>query len=95
VGVHSHVVLQPGQVMFQRGNSTFTHQEIEVYNDVKDTGVPYIYHITTDANPELLPLDLGDITSGVLAARSDLATAMAGNFLKGDIVSCISAPSSG
>jgi hypothetical protein len=35
-------------------------------------------------------LDLGDITSGVLAARNDLATALSGNFLNGNIVDCIS-----
>ncbi|KAK7031969.1 hypothetical protein R3P38DRAFT_2522507, partial [Favolaschia claudopus] len=75
-GVHSHVSLAPGQVMFQHGNSTFTHQEIEVYDDAKGAGVPYTYRITTDANPQLLPLDLGDITSSVLAARIDLAAAM-------------------
>lgn len=90
VGVHSHIALAPGQVMFQGGNSTFTHQEIKVYDDVKDTGVPYTYRITTDAEPQLLPLDLGDITSGVLAARNDLATAMAGgNFLNGNNIYCI------
>ncbi|KAF8206869.1 hypothetical protein K438DRAFT_1756212 [Mycena galopus ATCC 62051] len=76
VGVHSHVALAPRQVMFQHGNSTFTHQEIEVYDDVKDTGVPY------HNGYGLLPLDLGDTTFVVLAARSYLATAMAGNFLK-------------
>ncbi|KAK6977731.1 hypothetical protein R3P38DRAFT_515639 [Favolaschia claudopus] len=77
VGVHSHVSLAPGQVMFQHGNSTFTHQEIEVYNDVRSVGVPYTYRITTDAIPQLLPLDLGEITPNVMAARSDLAAAMA------------------
>ncbi|KAJ6513531.1 hypothetical protein DFH09DRAFT_1251504 [Mycena vulgaris] len=82
VGVHSHIDLAPGQVMFQHGNTSSIHQEIEVYDDVKSTGVPYNYRITGGENPELLPLDLGDITSGVLAARSDLATALAGNFLK-------------
>ncbi|KAJ7768549.1 hypothetical protein B0H14DRAFT_3591594 [Mycena olivaceomarginata] len=81
VGVHSHVELAPGQVMFQHGNSTFTHQEIEAYDAVKETGFPYTYRITTDVTPQLLPLDLGDITSGVLAARNDLATALSGNFL--------------
>ncbi|KAJ7712025.1 hypothetical protein B0H16DRAFT_1667636 [Mycena metata] len=82
VGVHSHVELAPGEVMFQHGNTTFSHQEIEVYDNVKGTGVPYNYRITSGDSPALLPLDLGDITSGALAARSDLATAMAGNFLK-------------
>ncbi|KAK6984946.1 hypothetical protein R3P38DRAFT_3102347 [Favolaschia claudopus] len=78
VGVHTHVSLAPGQVMFQHGNSTFTHQEIEVYDDVRSDGVPYTYRITTDdAIPQLLPLDLGEITPNVLAARSDLAAAMA------------------
>ncbi|KAJ7062075.1 hypothetical protein C8F01DRAFT_1251891 [Mycena amicta] len=57
-------------------------KEIQIYDAVKDTGVPYNYRITTDAVPALLPLDLGKITSGVNAARTDLATAMAGDFLK-------------
>ncbi|KAJ7080933.1 hypothetical protein B0H15DRAFT_924299 [Mycena belliarum] len=82
VAVHSHTDLAPGQVMFQHGNATFTHQEIQEYAAVKDEGVPYNYRITTDAAPALLPLDLGDITPGANAARADLASAMAGNFLQ-------------
>ncbi|KAJ7659044.1 hypothetical protein DFH06DRAFT_1089840 [Mycena polygramma] len=82
VAVHNHVDLAPGQIMFQHGNASSTHQEIAEYDELKADGVPYTYHVTTDATPALLPLDLGDITSGVLAARADLATAMGGNFLK-------------
>jgi hypothetical protein len=84
VGLHSHFSLGPGQVVAQYGNSSLVTQGIEVYDNVKDTGIPYTYRITTGDKPALLPLDLGDITSAVLTARNDLATAMAGNFLKGN-----------
>jgi hypothetical protein len=76
------MVLADGQVVFQRGNSTFTSSGIAVYNDVKDIGVPYNYRITSGDSPALVPLDLGDNTSRALAARRDLAAATAGNFLK-------------
>ncbi|KAJ7919687.1 hypothetical protein B0H13DRAFT_2428719 [Mycena leptocephala] len=82
VAVHNHMVLADGQVVFQRGNSSFTSSGIAIYNDVKDIGVPYNYRITSGDSPALIPLDLGDNTSGALAARRDLAAATAGNFLK-------------
>ncbi|KAJ6503639.1 hypothetical protein C8R45DRAFT_1209303 [Mycena sanguinolenta] len=82
VAVHNHVNLAAGEIMFQHGNATGTQQAITVYDDVKANGVPYNYRVTTGDVPLLLPLDLGDITSEVLAARTDLASAMAGNFLK-------------
>ncbi|KAJ6474130.1 hypothetical protein C8R45DRAFT_1011008 [Mycena sanguinolenta] len=82
VAVHNHINLAAGEIMFQHGNATGTQQAIAVYDDVKANGVPYNYRITTGDVPLLLHLDLGDITSDVLAARTDLVTAMAGNFLK-------------
>jgi hypothetical protein len=77
------MVLADGQVVFQRGNSSFTSSGIAVYNDVKNIGVPYNYRITSGDSPALVPLDLGENTSGALAARRDLAAATVGNFLKG------------
>ncbi|KAJ7038565.1 hypothetical protein C8F04DRAFT_1255843 [Mycena alexandri] len=71
VGAHSHVELAPGEVMFQHGNATFSHQEIKVYDNVKDTVVPYNYRITSGDSPALLPLELGDITSDFAAAAGD------------------------
>ncbi|KAF7345995.1 hypothetical protein MVEN_01622100 [Mycena venus] len=82
VGLHSHVSLGPGQVLAQHGNSSVVTQGIAVYDDVKDASAPYSYHITAGDSPALLPLDVGDITSGVLAARNDLVTVLNGDFLK-------------
>ncbi|OBZ74797.1 hypothetical protein A0H81_05243 [Grifola frondosa] len=76
VGVHSHVQLANGQVMFQTGNSTYIHQGIASYDEVKSSGVPYNYRISSSG--ELLPLDLGTITDDVIAARKELAAATSG-----------------
>ncbi|KAJ7254182.1 hypothetical protein C8J57DRAFT_1518809 [Mycena rebaudengoi] len=78
VAIHSHMSLAEGQVIFQHGNASSVSQGIEIYEDVKDTGIPYTYRITDGA---LLPLDLGDSSPEALAARDELAAATAGNFL--------------
>ncbi|OBZ71222.1 hypothetical protein A0H81_08969 [Grifola frondosa] len=76
IGVHSHVQLTDGQVMFQTGNSTYIHQAIANYDEVKSSGVPYNYRISSSG--ELLPLDLGTITDDVITARKELAAATSG-----------------
>ncbi|KAJ7272114.1 hypothetical protein C8J57DRAFT_1506962 [Mycena rebaudengoi] len=78
VAVHSHMSLAEGEVIFQHGNASSVSQAIEIYEDVKDSGVPYTYRITDGA---LLPLELRESSPEAVAARGELAAATAGNFL--------------
>jgi len=80
-GAHSHINLTHGQVMCQSGSESRVAHVVGNYDEMASTNVPYNYRVT-DAG-ELLPLDLGPITSEVIAARSALAAATAdGCFLR-------------
>jgi hypothetical protein len=74
------MALAEGEVIFQHGNASSVSQAIEIYEDVKDSRVPYTYRITDGA---LLRLELGESSPEAVAAQGELAAATAGNFLSG------------